>query len=433
MKIKVLIIFLLIFFASDLPLFAQIYLSNAELETRASYFQKKNQTDSANYYSQMLIDRYEFNDEDKYIFWQQMLINNLLNNWQLDKALTLGQNLSKSVSTPQNKLMIDLSLAFIYFLKYDLNKALEIYQTALKVPTIQSIQKGRVYREIADIYLRQNLLYLALEYEHQAERIYLANPTMSKVSLANLYNSLGSNYLHIQNFGLAQDYFQKILQILDLDQNPNQKILYLSGLASLQEAKKNYRGAIHYHQQDLWLRKERYPAGHPSYVGIFSRLSSAYQHLQQPDSAYYYLQQAENIGRVVFSAKSSNLGYLYLNKADFYRAQNQLDSSLFYTQKALIANEQDFDAPGIYENPPTIQCFDINLLLRTLQTKAQILLQKPNPSRPMRQTAWQAYQLADRAIRKMQQSSQPMADQLRLASIADQLYQQGLEACWLNR
>jgi hypothetical protein len=433
MKTKLLIIFLLIFLASNLPLFAQRYLSNAELETRANYFQKKNQVDSADYYYQMLIDRSEFTDKGKFIFWHRPLITNLLNDFRTDKALFLTQELAKYAQTNSDKQTINLLLAICYRRQENLDKALETYHSILKIIPSNNPQSTGVYIGLADIYFTQNLLHLALEYYHQAERIYLANPNMSKINLANLYKSLGDNYRLIQNYKLAEQYLQKIVQVLNLDQHPNQKILYLDGMASLQEVKKNYHGAINYHQQDLWLRKERYPAGHPTYVGVFSRLSLAYRHLQQPDSAYYYLQQAEAIGRANFSEKSGNLGNLYLFKADFYHAQNQFDSSLFYTQKALIANGQDFNSPNIYENPSTIHCFDAILLLKALQTKAQILLQKPQPSRPMRQTALQAYQLADRAIRKMQQSSQQMADQLRLASIADQLYQQGLEACWLNR
>jgi hypothetical protein len=433
MKSMLILGFFWLFFTQISGVFAQTYLSNAQLEGKAGYYQRSNQTDSANYYYQMLIDRYEFTDEDKYIVWQQMLINNLLNNQQIDMALALGQSLSKSVTTLQNKLKVDLSLAFIYFLKYDLKKSLEINEAILKTSTAQSAQQARAYLGLASVYTAQNFLYLALEYEHQVERIYLAEPNTSKIALANLYKSLANNYISIQNYGLAEQYLQKIPQVLDLTQNPNQKLLHLSGLASLQEAQGNYRGALGYYLQGLALQKNRYSNLHPSFYGSYVNLNQVYLKIQQSDSAYYYLQAAESLAQRVFASKSVNWANLQLYKAQYYQATGQADSALVSCQRALIANHPNFDDLDIRQNPPTANCLDEQLLAKALQLKAQILVKPTRLDSQTRQSVFELYQLIDQVIQKNQRLTRQNADQLRLAATADQFYNQAIEGCWVNK
>jgi tetratricopeptide (TPR) repeat protein len=433
MKIKFLFIFLGFIFTQSKILLSQSFLSNNELQKRAEYFQKLNQGDSANFYFQTLADRFEQNDLEKYIFWYRSIIINLFNNRKIEEVIAIIQNLSKYRLSPENQFDLDMILGLSYQLKYDDDKALEIYEKHLRNSAIQSSQLANVYIGIADIYIRKSLLHLALEYYQQAERIYLANPNTSKIILANFYKSLADIYLNLHNFKMAEQYYQKIPKILDLEQNPNQNLIYLNGMARLREDQGKYQSAMEYWQLAWQLQKVRFPPNHPTFVGMYRNLSQAYQNLGRLDSAYYYLQVAEGLARQVFASKSANLAYIYQAKARFFTQPAQTDSALVYYQKALLANVKHFDNSDIYQNPSNLACFDTHLLLETLQAKAQILQQKPYTQGKAHQTALQAYQLADKITQQHQKATRQTADQLRLAETANQLYEQALEACWKNR
>lgn len=217
------------------------------------------------------------------------------NSYQLEKALNSYNEALKIiylVNDLENEIIVNLKIAQIYILKNDSENAK--IQIDLVASLIQYFQNDKVYFN----YYQVNAQYLVfLKNYDEALKDYKKSLeyTKNKKLIANIYNKIAKVYIKLQNYVSAETYLNNAIKI-------NKAKKYYDGLGDnyynlglVEYYKKNYENAISYLNQALENDKIN-----ENIYGIFSDLNliaKIYITTGDYDKAKFYLNESYKLAK----------------------------------------------------------------------------------------------------------------------------------------
>ena len=287
-----------------------------------------------------------------------------------------------------------LNLGRVYYKKGDYERAIEFHQKALNIRLSafgeQHPDVVASYNDLASVYLQKGEYEQALEYHQKGLRVKLAVLGEQHPSVAGTYNNIGEVYVHTKDYDRALDFFQKSLKIRLNTEGPK----HLDVAESY-----NNIGVTYYEKGDfdraLQFQRKALPI----------RLATQGEHHPEVAQTYYVC------------------GNAYLGKSDFERA-------LHSYQESLQANVPGFAESDPYSNPSLSNVLSEQELLRTLQGKAEVLIQRHTASGNLQdlQAAFSTAKLMVQLLDRMRSGFQAEGSKLLLAEKASTIFEKAIRA-----
>lgn len=210
-----------------------------------------------------------------------------------------------------------------------------IHALSAPVDSLQLLLQNAENEEKAVLYLdllnacRGDSLQLLVEYGEQAD--FYAHSTMTDSLYTDFLGKIGVAYYRKSNYTLAENYFQKVLDIELNNDNPLAAAKMYSNIAVLNELRGSYNKAVEKYMQALEIFETADYKQGKSFV--FNNLGVLYQEMGRKNESlsYYYkaleLKQAlqDSVG---MASTLNNLGVVYEELA------HQPDSALFFYKQA---------------------------------------------------------------------------------------------------
>jgi len=137
--------------------------------------------------------------------------------------------------------------------------------------------------------------------------------------------------------------------------------------------------------------------------------------------------KAFDLLKAFYGQKSENIAAIYWRLHYIQALQENYDSSLYYTQKGLVANTHEFDNEDIYSNPPIKNTINPLRMLALLRSKADSFLGMNTPASI--EGAKAALSVADSLVNNWNSEALSISEKLSVFQHSISIYQLGLEAC----
>ncbi|BBI18269.1 tetratricopeptide repeat protein [Neochlamydia sp. S13] len=233
------------------------------------------------------------------------------------------------------------TLAAIYYVQGDLEKAIEINTRALNT-ALQQDKKNlyhitRSYNNLGMIYLNQGKLEKAEECANQALAIGYSMVGENHPLIAIRYNNLGNIFEAQGNLKLAIKCVKKALEI-DLRvsgmDHPHLAIRY-NNLARMYNANRKLIQAIYCAEQALALDLKLFGENHPKMAIRYGNLGSICKAQGNLEQAAEYMNRALDIDLKFFSKIHPRIASHYSNLSTIYFSQRKLEKAVEYARQAL--------------------------------------------------------------------------------------------------
>jgi len=188
-----------------------------------------------------------------------------------------------------------------------------------------------MYEWIADIYKRQRVYYLAMDYYFKAVKIYREINDIN--SEANTYVELGYTYLEQNVEDLAEEYYKKASKKFLSQKNKLGEFKALKALGELYAYQENFVKAVEiYEQAKLKLNNEE-----PEKQGeILEAMAKVYIQEEESEKAKLYLQQA--LIKYKINSNKDKVADIYLQYGQVYTKNKEYDKALKNLKNALFIN-----------------------------------------------------------------------------------------------
>ena len=133
----------------------------------------------------------------------------------------------------------------------------------------------------------------AIKTEHQTLKIYDENLGVQHPFTATIYNNMGNNYLELQEFDKAIDFFEKALVIREkvLPDHPDgAKSLF--GLAMAHKGKENLKAAKGFMEKAAFIEEKVFKASQEGMVKVHHELADILKKLNHPEEAEKAMEKA---------------------------------------------------------------------------------------------------------------------------------------------
>ena len=155
-----------------------------------------------------------------------------------------------------------------------------------------------IYQYYGAIYREDGRYYKALEAAREALRLRKKIPDSNELEIADECNNIGVMYDDIGDYDKAIQYHKQALNIrikhlaahdLKLDESYN-------NIAMAWQNKEDYKQALYYYKKNWDVLKYYRPGELPNeYMGFYNNLALVHVGLNQADSAFFYLQKAQQL------------------------------------------------------------------------------------------------------------------------------------------
>lgn len=230
------------------------------------------------------------------------------NKKEAETDIMTGQLLFKSDQADSSKLMIEgglkklseindslwvseawLKLGLFYIKCNENKKAIEVYQNALRYGLSKQTKYFRY-----NCYANLGLLFSRInDYEKSLENLLLALQYIDEKSAktARVYTSIGIVYGRLKIPEKALEYFVKAKDIFEQAKDTKSLIGIYSNIGSAYSLTKDFRNALTNYKRASLLMEQ---AGHEAQqIPVLVNIASIYLDDNQPDSALFFLQKAE--------------------------------------------------------------------------------------------------------------------------------------------
>jgi CHAT domain-containing protein/tetratricopeptide (TPR) repeat protein len=266
-----------------------------------------------------------------------------------------------------------------------LDEGMDIFQKILDVIDSAKIAPPwlfKVYGNIGLYHLRKG------EYEHS---INFHKKSLEKISDESLIDSttlliinfnIGLSYKILENFNLAEKYFQRSLSYLK-NENSLDAIYSLLTLANMHASIKNVEKSNYYFNK-IFKVIDNHGDNHPYLFEVFYDYAQFLIENEKNDLAFKYYQMAFKKAFKYYGFYSSKSAKSYLGIGKYYAITRKHMEAIRSYQLALHALLPSFTDTLGYSNPTTIDINDKLLYIEILKSKAASLLelglQKPSHS-----------------------------------------------------
>lgn len=196
------------------------------------------------------------------------------------------------------------------------------------------------FRRLAGTAWDNGRYYLSLESGYRALIYYEKNTELDYRQLGALYNIIALNYRALSRYNEAFQYFQKALEIVELENDEQMMGLIISNMGRLFFLQGEYQKAkeFQYRGIELELISQSYRSAGRSYKSI----AETFHFLEEPDSALHYINKAKEVqaevNDMVGMSRTLSLQGFILKKEEKFNAalKNYMESiSLAESQDAL--------------------------------------------------------------------------------------------------
>jgi len=326
-----------------------------------------------------------------------------------------------------------------YSVKAEYDLALEYYNKTLQ---IRKELLGEEHTSVAALYDNIGIVYtnkaeydMALEFYYQSLEIKIKQLGENNINVALTYNNLGIAYKGKSEYDLALEYYFKALKKFSgILGEKHLRVSYVYGnIGTTYSLKRHYDLALEYFLKELEIKKEILGMSHPDIALSYNNIGLVYKEKADYNLAFEYITKALKIFQGSFGEKHSymassynNIGHIFFNKGDY-------NAALEYYQKALYANLRDFsDSINIFSVPYIFYYLDWDILLQSLQTKAEIFSKYYEDQTGYEKCLKHAllnYQACDTLINQVRQAINTKSDKLALGEQANEVYKGAVNVC----
>ncbi len=291
----------------------------------------------------------------------------------------------------------------------------------------------RLLYNLAAVHQQRDDFYAALDYALQATQI--AKATQS-INLEVCYSLLGTIYHQLQQYPAAiTAYESAIEQGVESGGKMNTDLTrYYNNLGLLYSDQEEYEKAIPYFQQAQQIASHHdYPRSVADQADGYQYLGNTYTQLRDFSTAHRYLTQALKLKRRFYGNVHPETARTLEGFSRYYQDQQQLDSALYFQQRALIAEIPEFTQEEILANPSWEQLEDYSRVFGTLSTKAELLYQRYQQSGQLDDltSAIAIFAKADSLMHLHRVSYEYESSQLQLLEKQKSSYEMAVASCYL--
>ena len=362
---------------------------------------------------------------------------------EADAYLGLGQiNVARSIATGTEKLVSNLykndkSLVIktrmvcgnAYLRSGRIDRALENLKDAESLLDDEAPEAAECFDDLGVIYTTNGNNELALQYLQKALSIRQAK-SENQIQVADSYNNIGRVYLNEEPLQ-AIIFFNRALTIYT-DKlgktHPKVAVVY-SNMAFANANQSNYNDALTYLNQVAQIYDEIYPANHPNKAFTMNNQGRILEMRGDYEGALDYQNQALDMYLDLYGTRHPEVANTYFLIGSVYQKTADYMEAIQAYQKSIYANLFDQDYTDIYSLPEIRDYFNADILLTSLQSKAQSL-EAHHYSKTLKlkdiNGALNTLIKCDELISQIRQVRFNETDKLKLGEIASQIYENGI-------
>lgn len=294
------------------------------------------------------------------------------------------------------------------------------------LPDSQSLLAAQCYNDLGVAQWNAQNHSVAIGYHEKALTIRKQNLPQDAPPIADSHLNIGLVQLSM-DFLKAIINFNNALKIYNKVYGPNhpQVALCYSNLAFANSDLGNFADALRYIDQTMQIWAQTYPGDHPNKAYTYSSKGRILVAQGNLDEALVNQQEALQMYLRLYGERHPEIANTYYLIGDILLKQNEFQGALENFQKSVYANLFDQSYEDLYELPDLTDFYDGNILLTSLQAKAQALealhFGKTLDLKDL-ETALETYSLADDLIGKLRQTRLNESDKLRIGNIATDIY-----------
>ncbi len=321
---------------------------------RAQYYTERAQYDSAAYYFEIALKKFEKQNNPEGIIQSLngrahlALIggDNELAYDHLSRAIEVGEKQFGEYH-PVNARTYDI-LGRYYLDARQPDKGREYIDIALKIKEEHygpdHPETAQTYRNIGLVYRYQNQYHDALEYFHKTLDIYLEEFDEQHLRTADIYNDIGVAFDYLGDYYTAHRYYTKVLeirqQLLEYPHNDIARAYGNLGIISLHRG--DYDRALEYFSQTLAIQIELFGDTHLEIARTYYNLGIIYNNKHDFDTAARYLSLGLQITIDTAGEDYFWVPFYYSTIATTYKRKNELSKAEEYFRKALEINRESY-------------------------------------------------------------------------------------------
>ena len=311
------------------------------------------------------------------------------------------------------------------------NESLEILnQAEALAPSQDPLDAAECYNDLGVGYWNNGNKELALGYHEKALKIRRETLGDTAVQVANSYLNLGLVYL-------KEDYLDAVIAFTDaleiyksqLGERHPQVALCYSNLAFANSAQNNYGAALRYLDLTMDIWNQNYKGDHPNKAFTLTNKGNILEEQGKYDEALVAEQEALQMYLKLFGPKHPEVANTYALMASSQAQKGQYNLAMESIQQSIYANLYDQTYYDLYALPKLENYFNADILLSSLQRKAQILetlhFNKTLKPRDIK-ASLDTYRLCDDLISDIRQIRLSEADKIKIGEISTQIYDNGI-------
>ncbi len=362
---------------------------------------------------------------------------------EADAHLSLGQiEIARSIATGTEKfvstlfkndkpLVIKAKMVCgnAYLRSGRIDQALENLKDAESLLEEEDLEAAECYDDLGVIYTTNGNQELALQYLQKALAIRQSN-TEDQVLVADSYNNIGRVYLNDEPLQ-AIIYFNRALKIYTEQlgkTHPKVAVIY-SNMAFANANQNNYNDALTYLDEVAQIYDAIYTTDHPNKAFTMNNQGRILEMKGDFPGALDYQNRALNMYLELYGDRHPEVANTYFLIGSVHQKTGDYPEAIASFQKSIYANLFDQDYTDIYSLPEIRDYFNADILLTSLQAKAQSL-EAFHYSKTLKlkdiNGALNTLIKCDELITQIRQIRFDEADKLKLGEIASQIYENGI-------
>jgi CHAT domain-containing protein len=339
----------------------------------------------------------------------------------------------KEILSIQDKTSGDYQLFYgdILLKKGDHQKALSTFEAAqvfFEQNKNSSIKLAKCYSQLGYIHWTMGNHEESLIHHEQALQIHkLSN---NKKGIAASHNDIGLTYSNIDSEKALEYYQIALTDYKKLYEANDERIAtahinigYINGKMDFQsDAFENFDKALE-------ILEIKYGKDHPRRAFVYSNIGLIHFGLKEYEDARKYQEMALNIYQKSYGDTHPEVASTYNYLGNIYHEQGLHLAALQQFQEAICANIPNYNNRSIYDVTPIKTYYSADLLLISLQQKAQEL-EALHYSKTLKKkdlmAAWVNINSCDLLIDDIRRLKTNEADKIALGAIASEIYEDGI-------
>ena len=310
-------------------------------------------------------------------------------------------------------------------------KALEEFeeaQTLYEQNEANTEKLAKCYSQLAYTHWDMGNHNESLKFHQQALNIHKSNK--NKKGIAASHNDIGLTYSN-KDSEKALEYYEKALVEYNEIYSPEDERIATSHInIGIINAKMDFQGdAFDHFEKALEILEKKYGKDHPTQAFVYSSIGNVHYELDDFANAQKYQEMALSIYKKAYGNKHPEIANTYNAIGNIYFQQDLFLAALQQYQEAICANIPSYNSKSIHSITPIKNYYNPDLLLISLQLKAQTLeslhYEKTLKKRDL-VAAWNNFISCDSLIDDIRRLKTNEADKIALGERANEVYEDGI-------